>query len=194
MGIKTAAPTVKNNDWRSQISEEDWKENQGKTAERFVADKAMDPDLALGETKRYLLLLPLADKLALGGTVALLTCTFFPWRETVSEGEVLGILSSGFLVTVLSSIALAGILIRTRGSMPTLNPLLPWVAQLGCVGVSALWCLAYTAMAWDQTKAMSPIGNYEVWVSKPAFGLVLAIIAAIIAIVGTIFGLKDLGR
>jgi len=182
------------NDWRSQISEEDWKENQGKEKEKFVPNKAMDPELAMGETKRYLWELPLADKLALFGTSVLVISSFFPWKETVAEGEVLGVFSSGILVTLLGSAAVAGIIVRTRKTMPTLNPLLPWVAQLGCVGVSALWCLVYMKLSWDSTPAMSPVGNYEVWVSKPAFGLVLSILASIVSIVGTIFGLKDVGR
>ncbi len=182
------------NDWRSQISEEDWKENQGKEKEKFVPNKAMDPELAMGETKRYLWELPLADKLALFGTSLLVIFTFFPWKETVAEGDVLGVMSSGVLVTLLGSGAVAGIIVRTRKTMPTLNPLLPWVAQLGCVGVSAIWCLVYMKLSWDSTPAMSAVGNYEVWVSKPSLGLILAIIAAIVSIVGTIFGLKDVGR
>ena len=181
-------------DWRNQISEADWKENAGKAPEKFVPNKAIDPDAVMSETKRYLFALSMADKLALLGTSLLLISTFFPWKETVADGDVLGILSSGILVTILSSMAVAGILIRTRKTMPTLNPLYPWVAQLGCVGISALWCLVYIAMAWDSTKAMSAVGNYEVWVSKPAFGLIFAVLAAICSIVGTIFGLKDVGR
>ena len=182
------------NDWRSQISEEDWKENQGKEKEKFVPNKAMDPELAMGETKRYLLALPLADKLALFGTAMLVIFSFFPWKETVADGDVLGVMSSGVLVTLLGSAAVAGIIVRTRKTMPTLNPLLPWVAQLGCVGASAIWCLVYMKLSWDSTPAMSAVGNYEVWVSKPSLGLILAIIAAIVSIVGTIFGLKDVGR
>ena len=182
------------NDWRSQISDEDWKENQGKEKEKFVPNKAMDPELAMGETKRYLWELAFADKLALFGTSLLVIATFFPWKETVADGDVLGIMSSGVLVTLLGSAAVAGIIIRTRKTMPTLNPLLPWVAQLGCVGVSAIWCLVYMKLSWDSTPAMSSVGNYEVWVSKPSIGLIIAVLASITSIVGTIFGLKDVGR
>ena len=41
---------------------------------------------------------------------------------------------------------------------------------------------------------MSSVGNYEVWVSKPSLGLIIAVLASITSIVGTIFGLKDVGR
>lgn len=189
------APASNKNDWRSQISESDWKENQGKGPEKFQADKAMDPELAMGETKQYLWSLPFADKLALGGSAGLLITTFLPWKTTVADGDVLGVFSSGLVVTVLSSLAVAGILVRTRKMMPNLNPLLPWVAQLGCVGISALWCLVYIVTSWDSTKAMSQVGNYQVWVSEPNwFCMALAIGAAAVSIVGTILGLKDVGR
>jgi hypothetical protein len=181
-------------DWRSQISESDWTENQGKAPEAFVPNKGIDPEDWMAKTKLYLWELSMADKLALAGTSLLLVSTFFPWRETVAEGDVLGVFSSGILVAVLSTMAIAGIVIRTRKTMPTLNPLLPWVAQLGCVGVSGVWCLVYMKLAWDSTPAHSAVGNYEVWVSKPAFGLIFGLLAAIASIVGTIFGLKDVGR
>lgn len=187
-------PPSKKQDWRSQLTEEDWKENGGRAAEKFVPDKTLDANDAMIQARVYLLDLSMADKLALFGTAVLLIATFLPWRETVSEGEVLGVFSSGALVTVLAGIALAGILIRTRKTMPDLNPLYPWMAQLGAVGASGVWCLIYMMLAWDPTHARSPIGNYEVWVSKPAFGLILALLAAITSIVGTIFGLKEVGR
>lgn len=181
-------------DWRSQISASDWTDNQGKAPEAFVPNRTLDPNDAMVKTKQYLWGLSFADKLALAGTSILLVSTFFPWKETVADGDVLGVFSSGILVTLLSAIAVAGIIIRTRKTMPTLNPLLPWVAQLGCVGVSGVWCLVYMKLAWDATLTHSPVGNYEVWVSKPAFGLILALLAGITSIVGTIFGLKDVGR
>lgn len=187
-------PPSKKPDWRSQVSEEDWKANAVKEPEKFVADKTLDANDAMIQARVYLLELSMADKLALFGTSVLLIATFLPWRETVSEGEVLGVFSSGAFVAVLAGIALGGILIRTRKTMPDLNPLYPWMAQLGAVGVSGVWCLIYMMMAWDPTHARSPIGNYEVWVSKPSFGLILALLAAITSIVGTIFGLKEVGR
>lgn len=181
-------------DWRSQISASDWTENQGKAPEAFVPNKTLDPNDAMTKTRQYLWALSMADKLALAGTSVLLISTFFPWKETVADGEVLGVMSSGILVTILSSVALGGIIVRTLKSMPTLNPLLPWVAQLGCVGVSGVWCLVYMKLAWDATPAHSQVGNFEVWVSKPSFGLILGLLAGITSIVGTIFGLKDVGR
>ncbi|MFZ5444172.1 MAG: hypothetical protein ACOZQL_29520, partial [Myxococcota bacterium] len=178
----------------SQLTEEDWKENAGRAPEAFVVDRTLDPNDAMTQTKQYLAELPLSDKLALFGAATMLISTFLPWKETVAEGDVLGVLSSGVVVTLLGALAVAGIIIRTKKISTSLNPLLPWVAQLGATGFAGLWCLIYVKTAWDPTLAHSPIGNYEVWVSKPVFGLFLGLIAAIASIVGTIFGLKDLGR
>ena len=74
------APAANKNDWRSQISESDWKENQGKAPKKFQADKAMDSEAAMGETRQYLWSLPFADKLALGGTAGLLVPPSSPGR------------------------------------------------------------------------------------------------------------------
>jgi hypothetical protein len=121
--------------------------------------------------------------------------TFFPWRETVTQGDVIGVFSTGILVALMSGGALAGFIIRTRKLMPKLNPLLPWIAQLGLVGVAAVWCLFDTAvLSWDSTPAQSRIGNFTVWVSKPSIGLIVALLSSIVSLVGTILGLKDLGR
>ncbi len=187
-------PPSNKNDWRSQISEADWKENAAPEKAKFEVDRQLDPNDAMAHTKKYLFELSFADKLALFGTSLMLIATFFPWRETVAEGDVLGVFSSGILVTLLSIMAITGIVVRTRKTSPTLNPLLPWIAQLGCVGFAGVWCLVYMKLAWDPTIAQSSIGNFEVWVSKPSFGLILALLAGIVSIVGTIFGLRDVGR
>ncbi len=189
-----APPPSQKPDWRAQLSEADWKENAGRAPEAFVVDRQLDPEDAMSQTKKYLLELPMADKLALFGVSVMVLATFFPWKETVADGDVLGVFSSGILVTLLGAMAITGIIVRTRKTSPTLNPLLPWIAQLGCVGFSGLWCLVYLKLSWDPTLANSQVGNYEVWVSKPSFGLILALLAAITSIVGTIFGLRDVGR
>lgn len=188
-------PTAeKKPDWRDQLTEEDWKSTAGREPEKFVADKTLQADDVMVKAKHYLWELPLADKIALGGASTLLISTFLPWKETVEDGDVLGVFSTGILVTLLAAGALAGLFVRTLKTMPSLNPLLPWAAQLGCVGLSGIWALLSVKLAWDSTLVQSSIGNERVWASKPVFGLFLAIMAAIVSIVGTIFGLKDVGR
>ncbi|MFO0596864.1 MAG: hypothetical protein U0228_16235 [Myxococcaceae bacterium] len=187
-------PPSKKQDWRAQLSEEDWKENAGKEPVKFEVDRTLDPDDAMVQFKTYIVTLAMADKLALFGASIMLIATFLPWKDTVANGDVLGVFSAGIVVTALASTAIAGIVIRTRKSMPNLNPILPWMAQLGAVGIAGVWCLIYLKTSWDSTLAQSTIGNYQQWVSKPAFGLILALIAGIVSIIGTIFGLKELGR
>ncbi len=192
-GDNTPPPSARE-DWRAQLTEADWKETAGREPEKFEPDRALDANDALVETGRYFRNLTLADKLALGGALTLLTSTFLPWAETASDGDVLGVRSSGIVATLLSGGTVAAILVRTRKMMPQLNALVPWVVQLGTVGVAGLWCLIHLKLAWNPTLVPAPVGNYQMWVSKPGLGLLLALLAGITAVVGTIFGLKDVGR
>jgi hypothetical protein len=187
-------PPKPKEDWRSQVSAEDWNENAGRAPEKFVVDKQMDATESMTEAKQYLSSISMADKLALGGASLLCVSTFLPWAETAKDGDVLGIFSSGVLVTILSALAIAGILVRTRKMMPTMNSLWPWIAQLGAVGISGLWCLVYFRLAWDHTLVQGAWGAEKIWASKPAFGLILALLAGITSVVGTVFGLKDMGK
>ncbi len=188
-------PQPKKDDWRAQLSEADWKEYEVSDRPAFEVERTLDAEDWMTQTRYYLLALPLADKLALFGTGVMTLSTFFPWRETVARGEELGVFTTGAIVTLLAGAALAGIIVRTKKLMPKLNPLIPWVAQLGLVGVAAVWCLFDTAvLSWDATPAQSRIGNFTMWVSKPSFGLISALLSGIVSLLGTIFGLKDLGK
>jgi cytochrome b561 len=103
-------------------------------------------------------------------------------------------LSLGVVVFVLSFGAMVVITLRVRNALPKTNPLVLWIAQFAAVTGSSLWCLLYMRLSWDSTLARSPIGNYEMWVSKPTFGVILAFFAALVACLGTFLGLKDTGR
>lgn len=192
---ETPPPAPKKDDWRSQISEEDWKASQVAERPAFEVERTLDAEDWMTQTRHYLLALPIADKLALFGTAVMTLCTFLPWRETVSHGEQLGVFTTGALVTLASGAALTGVIVRTRKLMPNLNPLVPWVAQLGLVGAAAVWCLFdATVLSWDSTLAQSRIGNFQMWTSKPSFGLIGALLSGMVSLLGTVFGLKDLGR
>ena len=58
-------PPKPKQDWRSQLSEADWKENEGRAPEKFVVDKAIDANQEMKDASQYLMTLSLADKLAL---------------------------------------------------------------------------------------------------------------------------------
>jgi hypothetical protein len=73
------------------------------------------------------------------------------------------------------------------------NPLLPWVVQLGGTGFGSLWCLVYVKMSWDSTLVRSPYGNFDMWASKPSFGVIFGFIAGVVGALGSVAGLKDMG-
>ncbi len=188
-------PAKPKRDWREELSDEE----RAKMVVRprndgFVPDKAMDPDDLIGGARRFIFDLSTADKLAFFGAATMFFSSFFPWKETVREGDILGLMSLGVVVFVLSLGAMVVIAARVSNAFPKTNPLIPWIAQLAAVSGSALWCLLYMRLSWDSTIARSPIGNYEMWVSKPTFGVILAFFAAVVACLGTFLGLKDTGR
>ncbi len=178
-------------DWREEVSQEDWDAMPRRPAPAFVADKALDPDDVIGQAKTFIVGLSTADKLAFFGSATMVLACFFPWKETVAEGEVLGLLSLGVVVFGLSVAALSAIVVRVRPRPRATNPLPSWVAQLGAIGFSELWCVMYAVTSLDTTTARSPVGNFEMWVSKPSFGLILAFLAGIVALAGTVMGLKE---
>ncbi|GMU62871.1 MAG: hypothetical protein AMXMBFR34_46340 [Myxococcaceae bacterium] len=180
-------------DWRSQVSQSDWDEMQQKDKEKFVADKGLDPDDVLKDARGFFAVLSSSDKMAFFGTAAMLLSTFFPWKETVQDGDVLGLLSAGIVVSLLSALALASMVLRVRKAF-SVNPLLPWILQLGCLGFGIVWCLVYVKMSWDSTMVRSPIGNFDMWASKPSFGVIFGFMAGVVGTLGTVGGLKDLGR
>jgi hypothetical protein len=188
-----AAPSAKKvvrKDWRAELSEKDWGES-AKAKAAFVANKGIDPEDFMSDVKRFLYELGTADKLAFFSLASMFLASFFPWKETASEGEILGLLSAGVVVWLLTLIAMLLIAARVRNWSTRLNPLYPWIGQLFAAGFSTVWCLLYIRWSWDSTLARSPVGNFDMWTSKPSFGVIFALIAGAMACVGTIFGLKD---
>jgi hypothetical protein len=186
---------AKPRDWRDELSEED-KLAMARVPESavFMPDKAMDPDDVMGEAKRFIVDLSTADKLAFFGSTTMFLACFFPWKETVREGDVLGLTSLGAVVFVLAIISMLAIAGRVRNLFAKVNPLLLWIGQLGAVTFSGVWCLIYMKLSIDQTVVRAPIGNEEIWASKPTFGVILALMSAAVATLGTVLGLKETGR
>lgn len=154
----------------------------------------LSPEDSLLEMRDALKQLPFSEKLALFGASALLLSTLLPWKETSREGEVLGVSSSGLGVTFLAGIAISSFLIRKRAGAIGVSPRALWAIQFGSLSLAGLWCVVYLTLSWDPTLARSPIGNFEMWVSQPSIGLMLALLAEGIATVGTVLGLKEMSR
>ena len=175
--------------WREEISQEDWNAMpQGPRAE-FVPDRAMDPDDFVHSARAFLAGLSTADKLAFFGSATTFLACFFPWKETVADGEVLGLLSLGVVVFLLAVASMVAIAVRVRS--PSENSGLLRLGQLAAVVFSELWSIGYAAASVDATSTQSPVGNFEMWVSKPSFGLVLAFLAGLVAVAGTVMGVKE---
>ncbi len=154
----------------------------------------VDPEDFWGEVKAFVADLTTADKLAfIGAFVSMVSC-FFPWKETVAEGEILGLMSLGAAVFAVTLVIIIAIIIRVRKVMPALHALVPWLIQFGGACFCIVWCLVYIKLSIDFTMARSPIGNFETHVSSPAAGVVVALIMSIVMLAGTLMGLKEKPR
>jgi len=148
------------------------------------------PEEAMQDARLFVGGLTTADKLTLIGGGLCLLCSFFPWKETAAEGEVIGLQSLGIVATGLMALAMAAVVGRARRSVPV-NPAVMWLMQLACSGATIVWCLVFIKLSWDPTEAHSVDGNMLVATSKPAMGVYLSAAGAIIAAAGTLLGLKD---
>ncbi|MBL8949182.1 MAG: hypothetical protein JNK82_00295 [Myxococcaceae bacterium] len=152
---------------------------------------SFDPEENMADARNFLVALSFPDKLAFWGAVATLFACFLPWKETVQEGESIGLLSLGALVFGANVVLMTALVIRVRKLMPKLHALVPWLLQFGTSSFSIVWSLVLIKLAVNTTKARALYGNEEVWVSKPGAGVVLAVITSIVALAGTLMGLRE---
>lgn len=182
-------------DWRSRVDPEEWNQMpaaQRGEPEKFQADKGIDPDDFLSGMRLFVESLSTGDKLAFFGAVATVLSCFFPWKETVSEGDVLGLAGPGLVTFLMACGTLVSLTVRVNRSLKV-NELLLWAAQLGSLSMGILWAVVSITQSWDPTLARAVEGNQEVWVSKPSFGVILAVLAGGLTGVGTVLGLKGKG-
>lgn len=159
--------------------------------EQFQVQKMTSADEAYAEAKDFMGNLASSDKLALVGIGLVILVSFFPWKTLATEGEVLGLLSLGVLGTFGAVVAGGALYARVQRKLPNLNPVIPWFVQLGAICFVILWCLIFIKISWDGTMVPSIDGNIEVPVSKPDVGVYSALMSAILALGGTLMGLKD---
>jgi hypothetical protein len=180
-------------DWRAALSKEDWEQDElGSTKpppEPVL--RPMDVDATLRDWRDFIFAMGTADKIAFFGIIGMLLACFFPWRETVREGEVLGVASRGFLVFLLAAVAQASIVVRVRKLFPKRPVIMLWAVQLGAIGVAELVSLILLVTSFNSKLVVARFGNEMVWASKPSFGVILAIAAGAVAAFGTVIGLKD---
>jgi hypothetical protein len=176
-------------DWRSRVDPEAWNEMPASQKQAFTPDKGVDADDLLGGLKLFVAALGPGDKLAFFGAVTVMFSCFFPWKETVTEGEVLGLVGPGVLTFLLAVVLIAFMVVRVNKATKV-NELMLWAGQLGALSMGALWTVATIIGSIDRTLARALEGNQEVWVSKPGFGAILAVFALGLTGFGTILGLK----
>lgn len=156
----------------------------------YSGQSMVAPDQALDDFKGFVTDLPVGDKVAFMGAALTVLTTFLPWKETAAEGEILGLMSLGIVVFLVMIAVIGAIVIRVRRVMPQLHPLVPWLVQLGGTVFAALWCIIYIGLSIDSRKTQALIGNFEVSVSSPAFGVFLALLCCGATAAGTLMGLK----
>ena len=188
-------------DWRSKLSPEDWQapspsakpvgDAEDTNLKRNPHSKNLDEEF-FGDAKTFMNGLSTPDKVAFFGSAGMIVSCFFPWAETLAEGEVMGLLSRGALTFALGIAVMTTISVRTRHTFPKLNPLFIWVAQLGATSFSVLWVLVCIKLSWDPTLARALVGNEEIWVSKPGLGAFFGLMMAVVATLGTALGLKEI--
>ncbi len=178
------APDPAAEDWHVEKSERVAAVQRGES-------QVLDPEEAMADARNFFVALSLSDRIAFGAGIATLIACFLPWRETVDEGDSLGLLSLGALVAIASVVLLAAIVIRVQKAMPRLNALVPWLMQFGASAFSIVWCLVLIKLAVNTQKARALYGNEEVWTSKPGIGVLIALVTAIAAFAGTLMGLRE---
>lgn len=160
----------------------------------FKPERMTSPDEAFDEFRQFFGGLSLSDKLTMVGAFLVVISTFLPWKTTAAEGEVLGVLCLGGVATALGIAAIAAVRVRVSGLASGRNPVLPWVGQLGAVSAALVWCLVFIRISWDGTLARAVDGNIQVATSKPDAGVYIALVSAIVAVAGTLGGLRDHGE
>ncbi|MCP3145197.1 hypothetical protein [Pyxidicoccus xibeiensis] len=159
---------------------------------RAPGDNPMgDPDEVIRDAKELFRLLSGGDKVAFWSAALVLFTCFLPWKETAADGDVLGLMSLGAIAFVLSIVVMTAIGIRVRESLPGVNPVIPWMAQLVSSFVCLVWCIIYIKISSDTTQVPTPIGNAEMMNSSPSIGVFVAVLGSVAMVGGTLLGLKS---
>lgn len=134
--------------------------------------------------------LSFADRLAFSGAALMALSCFFPWKSTDSEGDILGLASSGFWVFVASIFLLSTLLARVRRAAPRFSESLLWSLQLCSAGFAVFWCAAFLQSA-SFTPPPPVFGQPLQEASSASLGVYLGLIAATVALGGTLLHVKS---
>jgi hypothetical protein len=158
---------------------------------RAPSSHIVQPGEALDEAKELFRDVGFSDRVALGGAgAAILTC-FLPWKDTALGGEIIGFVSLGFALFLACVVGIGAITVRARHLSPRMTPVTPWLVQLGASCFCVLWCLVFIKLSWNATRVPSAGFGLEVPLSRPVYGVYLALVASSVYLAGTLLGLRD---
>jgi hypothetical protein len=159
---------------------------------RGLSRESLDaPEQAIADFRDYVRDLGSADRISLWSALIVVGSSFLPWLETAEEGDLLGLVSKGFLCVLMALGVIGTMTVRTRRLLPNLNVLVPWFMQMGLAVVSTVWCLIFMKLSYDATEVPSPIGNSTIMNSSPSFGAYIGLIGCVGMVVGSLMGLKE---
>lgn len=153
--------------------------------------KIVAPEQMMEDARDFITGLTRSDKIAFAGASVVVLSCFLPWKETAADGDVLGLMSAGLGALLLALVVIGTLVIRVRQSMPRLNPLLPWLAQLIASVVCVLYTLVMLRLSVDTTEVPSSIGNQMIMNSSPSIGVFIALLGGLGAMAGSLMGLKE---
>ena len=153
--------------------------------------KIGDADAAIADARAFISSLTPPDKLALVGAGLVVLLSFFPWKTTAADGEVIGVVSNAIFATFAAAFAAGAIYVRVQRVSPGLSPIVPWLIQLAATAFCIIWCLVFIRLSWDSTQVAAVDGNVRQAVSRPDIGVFGGLMAAIVALTGTLMGLKQ---
>lgn len=142
------------------------------------------PEDMLGDVRDFVRELPFFERMSLAGSVTALVACFLPWKDTLEDGDVLGVFSSGFASFALTVGSMVLLVLRAQGAVPTLPRAWLFLGQLGGNAGAGLWALICIKTAWNPTMTQALVGNYMRPVSTPSVGVFLTVLASIAAVLG----------
>ncbi len=185
-------------DWRSRPADDDAlkkglvrpSQRNAPVIQNIEPPRPVDANEVVADANAFIGSLGMPDKLAFFGLVGMVVSCLFPWAELREEGDVMGVMTYGFVTFLFSCAALAAVVWRLKGDRRRYgNPMTPWLVQLAGVALGVLWALISIKLSWN--SATAKVGTLEIPLSRPAFGLFLAIFCGVVAGAGTMLGLRE---
>src|SRR5690606_25737923 len=80
------------------------------------------PDEAVADFRRFYRALGRSDRFSFFGAMVVALSCFFPWKSTLEDGDVLGLMDLGVIAFITSIIVMVTVWVRVQRVMPKLHP------------------------------------------------------------------------